>query len=149
MNLSIKLQKNRGITLIALVVTVIVLLILAGVSINMLTGQNGILIKTSEAKEKTLSAQQEENSILNNYEEQISNYIGINWEDAKANAKAPEEQKEERNDGVIGIGTDGKCVNMDLWEYTLLDDGSYALNDEASLIRNNNNTSGYLEKMKS
>ncbi len=40
MNLNIKLEQNRGITLIALVVTVIVLLILAGVSINMLTGEN-------------------------------------------------------------------------------------------------------------
>lgn len=46
-------KKNKGITLIALVVNIIVLLILAGVSINMLTGQNGILNKTSEAKEKT------------------------------------------------------------------------------------------------
>ena len=34
--------KNRGITLIALVVTIVVLLILAGISISMLTGQNGI-----------------------------------------------------------------------------------------------------------
>ncbi len=40
MNLNIKLEQNMGITLIALVVTVIVLLILAGVSINMLTGEN-------------------------------------------------------------------------------------------------------------
>ena len=37
------MKKNGGITLIALVVTIIVLLILAGVSIAMLTGQNGIL----------------------------------------------------------------------------------------------------------
>lgn len=94
----------------------------------MLTGQNGILNRTREAKEKTLSAQQEENSILTSYEAQISNYVGIDWEQAKANAKAPEEQKEERNNGVIGIGTDGKVVNMDLWEYTKLDDGTYGLN---------------------
>ena len=38
-----KYEENTGITLIALVVTIIVLLILAGVSISMLTGQNGIL----------------------------------------------------------------------------------------------------------
>lgn len=47
------LKENKGITLIALVVTIIVLLILAGISISMLTGQNGILNKASEAKEKT------------------------------------------------------------------------------------------------
>ena len=34
------LKRNKGITLIALVVTIIVLLILAGISINMLTGEN-------------------------------------------------------------------------------------------------------------
>mgnify|MGYP004519683137 CR=1 FL=1 len=44
---------NQGITLIALVVTIIVLLILAGVSISMITGQNGILNRAAEAKEKT------------------------------------------------------------------------------------------------
>ena len=46
-------NKNRGITLIALVVTIVVLLILAGISVSMLTGQNGILNKAAEAKEKT------------------------------------------------------------------------------------------------
>ena len=46
-------KRDRGITLIALVVTIIVLLILAGVSISMLTGQNGILNRAADAKEKT------------------------------------------------------------------------------------------------
>ena len=49
-------NKNNGITLIALVVTIIVLLILAGISISMLTGQNGILNRASEAKEKNEDA---------------------------------------------------------------------------------------------
>ena len=48
-----KYEENTGITLIALVVTIIVLLILAGVSVSMLTGQNGILNRATEAKEKT------------------------------------------------------------------------------------------------
>ena len=47
-----KSKKNGGITLIALVVTIIVLIILAGVSISMLTGQNGILTRAAKAKEK-------------------------------------------------------------------------------------------------
>ena len=54
------LKRNKGITLIALVVTIIVLLILAGISIAMLTGQNGILNRASEAQEKTGTAQTEE-----------------------------------------------------------------------------------------
>lgn len=43
------MKNNKGITLIALVVTIIVLLILAGVSIAMLTGQNGILNRASKS----------------------------------------------------------------------------------------------------
>lgn len=45
--------KQRGITLIALVITIIVLLILAGVTIVTLTGENGILTRASQAKENT------------------------------------------------------------------------------------------------
>ena len=57
----INLKKHQnGITLIALVVTIIVLLILAGISISMLTGQNGILNRASEAKGKTGISQEEE-----------------------------------------------------------------------------------------
>ena len=44
------MKKNRGITLIALVITIIVLLLLAGVSITMLSGQDGILNKAASAK---------------------------------------------------------------------------------------------------
>ena len=53
-------KKTRGITLIALVVTIIVLLILAGISISMLTGNNGILNRAAEAKEKNSIAQLKE-----------------------------------------------------------------------------------------
>ncbi len=54
------LRRNKGITLIALVVTIIVLLILAGISTSMLTGQNGILNRAAEAKEKTETASKDE-----------------------------------------------------------------------------------------
>lgn len=46
-------MKNKGITLIALVITIIVLLILAAISIAMLTGENGLLTKAKKAKEET------------------------------------------------------------------------------------------------
>ncbi len=57
-----KKSKINGITLIALVITIIVLLILAGISISMLTGNNGILQKVTDAKEKTEKAQIIENA---------------------------------------------------------------------------------------
>ena len=55
-----KTKKIEGITLIALVITIIVLLILAGVSISMLTGENGILTQTQNAKEKKEIASEKE-----------------------------------------------------------------------------------------
>ena len=55
-----RIEKQRGITLIALVITIIVLLILAGVSIATLTGENGILTKANKAKEETEKASEEE-----------------------------------------------------------------------------------------
>ena len=51
------LKNNKGITLIALVITIIVLLILAGVSIAMLTGENGILTQAERSKEDTAEAE--------------------------------------------------------------------------------------------
>ncbi len=60
MNLEQKFKRNKGITLVALVVTIIVLLILAGVTIATLTGDNGILTKATEASENTKKANAEE-----------------------------------------------------------------------------------------
>jgi len=54
------LTKERGITLIALVITIIVLLILAGVSIAMLTGDNGILTQATESKKANIKGNEEE-----------------------------------------------------------------------------------------
>ena len=56
-----KLKENKGITLIALVITIIVLLILAGVTIATLTGDNGILKKAGDAKTQTEQAKEDEN----------------------------------------------------------------------------------------
>ena len=59
-----KLKSTKGITLIALVVTIIVLLILAGVSIAMLTGNNGILTQGKRAKEEQAHAAVKEGIML-------------------------------------------------------------------------------------
>ena len=54
------MTNNKGITLIALVITIIVLLILAGVSIAMLTGENGILNQATTARDETVVGEVEE-----------------------------------------------------------------------------------------
>ena len=69
------LKRNKGITLIALVVTIIVLLILAGITIAMLTGQNGILNRATEARDATGTAQIDEQVKLA-VAEALSNGLG-------------------------------------------------------------------------
>ena len=70
-------QKNnqRGITLIALVVTIIVLIILAGVSIAMLVGENGIITQAQRAKEETEQAKKKEEADLDSMDEYINGII--------------------------------------------------------------------------
>ncbi len=70
-----KLEKgNKGITLISLVITIIILLILAGISIAQLTG-NGLFKNAKLAKEKSENAQQKENTTLGEYENLINQEI--------------------------------------------------------------------------
>ena len=68
-------KKQTGITLIALVITIIVLLILASVSIAMLTGNNGILTQAKNAKEATEKAAEKENNDLLEIEMRANNSI--------------------------------------------------------------------------
>ena len=67
-------KKNKGITLVALVVTIVVLLILAGISISALTN-TGIFQKAKDAKQKSADAELDQNTKLDSYEEEISNYL--------------------------------------------------------------------------
>ena len=70
-----KLKSPKGITLIALVITIIVLLILAGVSIAMLTGDNGILTQAQNAKNRTQEAKSDEEEILEEYDKILKNAV--------------------------------------------------------------------------
>ena len=70
-----RLKNNHGITLIALVITIVVLLILAGVTIATLTGDNGILTKAQEAKTKTEEAQKQEEAQLKDLEDYINGIV--------------------------------------------------------------------------
>ena len=67
-------NNKKGITLIALIVTIIVLLILASVSIAMLVGDNGIINQAKKASEETKKAEVNENSDLVNMESTINEY---------------------------------------------------------------------------
>lgn len=69
------MRNQRGITLIALVITIIVLLILAGVSIAMLSGDNGILTRANQAAFETAFATAREN-VANTINETMTNHYG-------------------------------------------------------------------------
>ncbi len=73
-----KVKGKRGITLIALIVTIIVLLILAGVTIATLMGKNGILAQTTRAKEESEKAEIIEQIQLDIADKQIENKGSIN-----------------------------------------------------------------------
>ncbi len=90
-------REGNGITLIALVITVIVLLILSGVTIVALSGDNGILQRAVEAEEQTEKAEKEEKEKLGDMEDAINEYsTGITVE-----------QVTDENPGVLeGTGTD-------------------------------------------
>ena len=74
------MRNQRGVTLVALVVTIIVLIILAGISINLILGDNGIITIAKRAKENTELARIEEEKELNELYDKI-NAEGSNLED--------------------------------------------------------------------
>ncbi len=118
------IKNKNGITLIALVITIIVMLILVAVTIRV--AQDGNLFKhAANATSKTKIAAEGENelssgniggkSIEQIVAEQTGETVAIDWEEVLANATKHPDQ---HNSEDIGIGTDGKPVNLDLWNYT-------------------------------
>ena len=82
-------NKNKGITLVALVITIIILLILAGISISALTN-TGIFQKAKDAKQKSADAELDQNTKLDSYENEIDNYL------PKQNSNKTVEQAKEK-----------------------------------------------------
>ena len=69
------MKKNKGITLVALVVTIVVLLILAGLSINLVLGDNGIVKKAQDAKTKSAEASENDLKGMNGLIEQMESTL--------------------------------------------------------------------------
>ena len=70
-------NKDKGITLVALVITIIILLILATISIQSLTN-TGLFQKANEAKEKMQNAEENQAKTLNEYEDELNKYVSDN-----------------------------------------------------------------------
>ena len=76
MNKNFKNKQERGITLIALVVTIVVLLILAGVSISLVLNNNGVISKAKDAKNQYAEAQTNDEKQLNEVSDWIDTKVG-------------------------------------------------------------------------
>ena len=114
-------KRERAITLIALVITIIVLLILAGVAIATLTGENGILTQANKAKTETDNA---------NIEEQVKlAFLGSYGTDGKLDYSqlAKNLEKIEEMEGIPDTITEGSfplTVTVDKEEIKIFDDST-------------------------
>lgn len=117
-------KKNQGITLISLVITIIVLLLLAGISITMLTSQNGILIQAQNANVKSKNATELERVNL-----AVSD---ANIEKISENKELTKEILQKAFDNEFGAG---EAIISDKQS-----DGSFiaTINDNEYIIDNNN-----------
>ena len=113
----LKINGNRAITLIALIITIIVLLILAGVTIAALSGDNGILTRAKDAKEKTEQAQKDEEKALSNMENVLGvyNFKNVNTADTNPVKVVPENSTVLENDANKGIVIKDKNNNEWVW----------------------------------
>ena len=112
MKLNFKGKKEKGITLIALVITIIVLLILAGVTIATLTGENGVLTKAKSAQTQTEQAKEDENLKI-----AIAGSYGtdgkLNLKDLKDNLKNQEISYKDSDKFPLEVTVNGEKKKID------------------------------------
>ena len=87
--MKVKIKQERGITLIALVVTIVVLLILAGVSINAIFNDNGIIARAQDAQNKMNEAQQKDLNSINELNNWIENQTSGNTQGGSTKPEDP------------------------------------------------------------
>ena len=92
------MKNNKGITLVALVVTIVVLLILAGVSINLVLGDNGIVKKAQDAKTKSAEASENDLKGMKSLVSEMEGVLAGNGSTGSGSG----------NGGAGGSGTDTK-----------------------------------------
>ena len=126
------MKEQKGITLIALVITIIVLLILAGVSIAMLTGNNGILTKANTSKTETTKAEVAEriNMELNAvYADVLSGDITDFTKISEADLKKINDNLAEK---ATAAATDANTFTITPKDTTLVTNGTITINSDGS-----------------
>ena len=97
------LKKQKGITLVALVITMVVLLILAGVSINLVLGDNGIVKKAQEAQTKSAEASQNDLTSMDELAKELEDAINGNENNDDESKFMKENTKVTYSDGDVWI----------------------------------------------
>lgn len=69
------MKEQKGITLVALVITIIILLILAGIAIASITSENGLFNRAKQAKNNTIDSQNAENGAIESYNTAIDDAL--------------------------------------------------------------------------
>ena len=105
-------KENKGITLVALVITIIILLILAGISISALTN-TGIFEKAKEAKEKSEAAEKQQSETLDSYEKELNKYTSDNLEENIGVKFEKNTELHDKNGAKIIVPAGFKVVNTD------------------------------------
>ena len=109
-----KTKELKGITLIALVITIVILLILAGISISAITNQ-GLFEKAKEAKQKYDDAQKNESIILENYLSQMNSITFSNIDKKKTNPETAMPKGAIVIEGDANKGIVIKDINDNQW----------------------------------
>ena len=108
-----KIMKNqKGITLVALVITIIILLILAGISISTLTN-TGIFEKAKDAKEKSEEEEKQQSETLESYEKELNKYTSDNLEENIGVKFEKNTELHDKNGAKIIVPAGFKVVNTD------------------------------------
>ncbi len=111
-------SEEKAITLIALVITIIVLLILAGISLATLSGNNSIIEQSKNAKERTIDAQNDEDVTLKEYQDELANQIQENFGDGNTSG---ETYKLVGSGDEFGRGSNMFWIKNSLGEYVSIE----------------------------
>ena len=106
------LKNKKGITLVALVVTIVILLILAGISISTLTN-TGIFEKAKDAREKSEVAEKQQSETLDSYEKELNKYTSDNLEENIGVKFEKNTELHDKNGAKIIVPAGFKVVNTD------------------------------------
>ena len=127
------IKENRGITLIALAVTIVVILILAGVTIDAVFSENGIINKAKEAANSMNNAVANDQAELNDLLEELNEIMNSEWE---SNIEIPDPEPEEppKLEDTTGIQDETVTVEDEYGNKVTIPKGFEVVEEEGTTV---------------